>query len=32
NTSAWLDGVQFLDEGKVVHPELLPLAEKLGKA
>ena len=32
STSAWLDGVQLLDEGKVVHPELLPLAEKLGKA
>ena len=31
NTSAWLDGVQLLDEGKVVHPELVELARKLGK-
>jgi len=32
NTSAWLDGVQLLDEGKVVHKDLVDLAKKLGKA
>ncbi|NLS44645.1 MAG: aminopeptidase [Firmicutes bacterium] len=32
NTSAWLDGVQLLDEGKVVHEDLVELAQKLGKA
>ena len=31
NTSAWLDGVQLLDEGEVVHPELVDLASQLGK-
>ncbi len=32
NSSVWLDDVQLLDEGKVVHPELVELAKKLGKA
>ncbi|NLS44192.1 MAG: aminopeptidase [Firmicutes bacterium] len=32
NTSAWLDGVQLLDEGKVVHKDLLELTRELGKA
>ncbi|HOB89341.1 MAG: aminopeptidase [Bacillota bacterium] len=31
NTSAWIDGVQLLDNGKVVHEELRELAKKLGK-
>jgi len=31
NTSAWLDGEQMLDKGKVVHKELFKLAKKLGK-
>lgn len=31
NSSAWQDGVQVLDEGRVVHPELVNLARKLGK-
>lgn len=30
NTSAWLDGEQVLDRGKVVHGELAGLAEELG--
>jgi len=30
NTSAWLDGRQVLDRGKVVHEELIELAKKLG--
>ncbi|MCK9444513.1 MAG: hypothetical protein M0Q14_08305, partial [Tissierellaceae bacterium] len=29
-SSVWLDGVQILDEGKYVHPELKELARKLG--
>lgn len=29
NTSIWLDGVQFLDEGVVVHKSLKDLADKL---
>ncbi len=28
-SSVWLDGVQILDEGVVVHPDLVPLAEPL---
>lgn len=33
NSSVWLDGVQVLDKGVVVHPDLKPLADKLiGKA
>lgn len=32
NTSAWLDGKQFLDEGQLVDEELIKLAKKLGKA
>jgi len=32
NSSVWLDGVQVLDQGKVVHPDLVPLAQRLGKA
>ncbi len=31
NTSAWLDGEQILDKGKVVHKELAELARELGK-
>ena len=31
NSSVWQDGVQVLDEGRVVHPELVGLAAKLGK-
>lgn len=31
NTSVWLDGVQILDCGKVVHPELMEMAVKLHK-
>jgi len=30
-SSVWLDDVQVLKEGRVVHPELTGLAEKLGK-
>lgn len=29
NTSVWLDGVQVLDCGKVVHPDLIDMAQKL---
>lgn len=29
NSSVWLDGVQIMDEGIVIHPELKPLADKL---
>jgi len=29
NSSVWLDGVQLLDKGVVVHPDLKELAEKL---
>jgi leucyl aminopeptidase (aminopeptidase T) len=32
NTSAWLDGIQILDEGRVVDEELAKLAKELGKA
>ena len=32
NSSVWLDDVQLLNEGVVVHPELVPIAKKLGKA
>lgn len=31
NSSVWHDGIQVLDEGKVVHPELVDLASRLGK-
>jgi len=31
NTSVWLDGRQITDKGRVVDPELIPLAKKLGK-
>jgi len=31
NTSVWLDGVQITDKGKVIDPELVELAKKLGK-
>ena len=31
NSSVWLDGIQMLDEGKVIHPELVESATKLGK-
>jgi 2,5-dihydroxypyridine 5,6-dioxygenase len=30
NTSAWLDGIQVLDQGKVVHENLVDLAKQLG--
>ena len=29
NTSVWLDGIQVLDKGKFVHPDLAGMAEKL---
>ncbi|MBE3144777.1 MAG: aminopeptidase [Planctomycetes bacterium] len=29
NSSVWLDGVQILEKGKVIHPELKPLADAL---
>lgn len=29
NSSVWLDGVQILERGVVVHPELKTLAEPL---
>jgi len=32
NTSVWLDGKQIMDEGKMVEPGLVELAQKLGKA
>lgn len=32
NSSVWLDNVQITDKGKVIHPELVKLAKKLGKA
>ena len=32
NSSVWLDGVQLLDKGRVIHPELIELAKALGKA
>ena len=31
NTSAWLDGEQVLEEGRVVYPALLDLSRKLGR-
>jgi len=31
NASIWLDDVQLLDKGKVIHPELVKLAKMLGK-
>ncbi|AEF93512.1 hypothetical protein Desca_0623 [Desulfotomaculum nigrificans CO-1-SRB] len=31
NSSVWLDGVQIMDRGVVIHPELKPLAAKLKK-
>jgi len=31
NTSVWLDGVQIMDKGQVLDPELQALAKKLGK-
>jgi 2,5-dihydroxypyridine 5,6-dioxygenase len=31
NSSVWQDGEQVLNEGQVVHPELIELAHKLGK-
>lgn len=30
-SSVWLDGVQIMDEGKYIHPELKILANKMGK-
>ncbi len=32
NSSVWLDGIELLHEGRVVHPELLELARKLETA
>jgi 2,5-dihydroxypyridine 5,6-dioxygenase len=32
NSSVWLDGVQILENGKVVNPELIPLADPLFKS
>lgn len=29
NSSVWLDGVQLLDRGKVVHPDLAGMAQKI---
>lgn len=31
NSSVWLDGVQILDQGKVIEPRLVKLAKPLGK-
>ena len=31
NSSVWQDGEQVLNEGQVIHPELVELAHKLGK-
>ena len=31
NSSVWLDGVQIMNKGKFIDPELKKLAEKLGK-
>lgn len=31
NSSVWLDGVQIMDKGQVLEPELKELAKKLGK-
>ncbi|MCD6473160.1 aminopeptidase [Candidatus Aerophobetes bacterium] len=30
NTSVWLDGKQIMDEGKMIEPDLIELAKKLG--
>lgn len=32
NTSVWLDDAQLLDKGKVVHSDVIDIAEKLGRA
>ena len=32
NSSVWLDGAQVMKDGSVIHPELMHLAKKLGKA
>lgn len=32
NTSVWLDGIQILDCGRVVHPELTEIAGRLYKS
>jgi len=32
NSSVWLDGVQIMDQGRLVNQELVPLAEPLGKS
>ena len=32
NSSIWLDGEPFTEEGQVLHPELRELAKKVGKA
>ncbi|MCD6263199.1 leucyl aminopeptidase [Candidatus Bathyarchaeota archaeon] len=32
NSSVWLDDVQIMEEGRVIHPELVKLAKALGKA
>jgi leucyl aminopeptidase (aminopeptidase T) len=31
NSTVWQDGVQVLDTGRVVHPDLVPFAARLGK-
>ena len=31
NSSVWLDDIQIMDEGKVIHPELRKLSEKIGR-
>jgi len=32
DSSVWLDGIQIMDKGQTIDPELKKLAEKLGKA
>ena len=32
NSSVWIDDIQLLHEGKIVHPQLAPLAKEMGKA
>jgi len=32
NSTVWVDDTKLLDQGKVVHPELVKLAEAMGKA